>query len=991
MTQLEVISPNGQIQFYNLDPAKGVLNIGRHADNDVVINAPGVAPFHAIIDYRQKPFHLVLLSREGDIRLNGQKLVPNAPAALNDWDSLEMAGFTLLLVSKEDLPADEPAEKPERADAAPAPLPPVPLPPSPSAAPAHNAPVPTLSDDVIVVEVTEQAWTLDVEQSASALLTIINGGPVVAGFTAQVQGIPAEWVQITPASVNLNEGERAVVSITITPPRQPASRAGVHYLGIVITSPDHPGRISQIGASLTINPYYEFGVSDLAPKRQTLPWRKHTGYVNLSILNKGNSRTAVEIEGADDERVCNFEFKLPNQDVNLANRAEFILEPEEEAAIAIGITPRKRSLFALRKKLHAFTITARQTEGEGFPYSLLGQLYIKSLFGMFHLILLLILLATGVYLFFQPRITQFYAEPPVTRAGREVTLTWKTFPAPLVSLTLNGNSMEQSVGSAAYRPIEATEYRMSASTLLSEYLPFLPYPYREKRVEVAVTPVKPTIRLFEVDRRFIKAGDTVILSWLVSEADAENGLTLVYEVDNQDTESYPLESNTGSMVLSPQQDTTYRLEAVNPSSPNAPQVQWASVEILPTPTLTPTATPTPVPPPLIDFFVVEPESITAGEIVTVSWQVRGVDTVQIQTISPDPLPAISPPGIVSAPAETTLYVLTANNNGGTVQAVRQVIVNPAVTPTPPAEPVIEVFTITPEEGVNGQRTDARLDWFVNGPTTNIHITGGPEGFEPLANLPPFGNAEIKDLDETAVFILTAINNDTEALQTTQILFLDPTPTPEPTAAPPAPTPAPAPEITRFVAAPLSAADGVTFIGGDPPTYQVTSGSNVDLQWETLNANTVTLVGVGEQAPTGNYTLFNLRAGHTYQLTAQGEQDSVDAFVRLTIVPAPPPPPPYNLNGAVNGNAIDLSWNYDAAQTNNIIGFRIYRANVPPGNFSRVVDENTLGNLTTQWTDTTLTETCGKGYYIVAVYIDAVTGNRKETDASRYSWYSDPCP
>ncbi|HEY85490.1 MAG TPA: FHA domain-containing protein [Chloroflexi bacterium] len=996
MTQLEVISPGGQIQFYELDPGKGVLNIGRHVDNDVVIDAPGVSPFHAIIDYRQRPYHLVVLSHEGNIRLNGQKLIPNTPVELNYWDSLEIAGFTLLLVEGQAAPSPVPAAAagaaavaavaaaPEAPVDASQPSPPLPHSPTPSL----NAPVPNIGDDVIVVEVTEREWTLDVEQSASTLVTIINGGAIVAGFDVQVQGVPAEWVVVTPSTVNLNEGQRASVTVTITPPRASSSQAGARYFGIVVTSPDHPGRLSQTGAVLTINPYYEFSVSDLSPKRQTLSWRKQMGQVSLSLGNKGNSQTDFEVEGADDERACSFEFRLPDQDVSLANRAEFALKSQETASISVDITPRKRSTFGLRKKLHAFTITARQTEGEGFPYSLLGQLYTKPVFGMLHLILFLILLAIGVYLFFQPRITEFYAEPPVTRAGREVTLSWNTFPSPLVTLTLNHEPMEHSVGSAAYRPIEDAEYHLSASTLLSEYLPFLPYPHKEKTIEVVVTPVRPTIRLFEASRNLINQGDTIILSWLVSEADTEGGLNLTYEVGGEDVEAQKLESNAGSVALLPQQNTTYRLEAIHPSSPNAPQVQWASVEMVPTVTPTFTPMPTPIPPPVIDFFIVEPETITAGEVVNLSWHVRGVDTVSVQTISPDPLPAISPPDIINAPAETTLYVLTANNGGGAVQAVKQVIVQPAVTPTPEAAPVIEVFTITPEEGVSGEKVDARLDWFVNGPTTNIHITGGPKGFEPLANLESFGNAEIKDLDETAVFILTAINDETEVLKTVQILFLEPTPTPEPE---PGPPPEPDPEITRFIAAPLSSGDSVTSIDGDPPTYEVTSGSNVDLQWETANADTVTLVGVGDQAPSGNYTIFNVRAGRTYQLIAQGPQASVDSTLRLTIVAAPPPPPPYNLNGAVEGSAIRLTWNYDAQQTNNIIGFRIYRADVPPGNFTRVADENTLTNLTTQWTDTTLTETCGKGYYIVAVYIDATTGDRKETDASRYSWYSDPCP
>ena len=42
MSQLELIFPNGDIRFLNVEIEKGVVNIGRHPENDIVIDAPGV-------------------------------------------------------------------------------------------------------------------------------------------------------------------------------------------------------------------------------------------------------------------------------------------------------------------------------------------------------------------------------------------------------------------------------------------------------------------------------------------------------------------------------------------------------------------------------------------------------------------------------------------------------------------------------------------------------------------------------------------------------------------------------------------------------------------------------------------------------------------------------------------------------------------------------------------------------------------------------------
>ena len=47
---LEIISINGEVTFYVLDPSKGLTNIGSDPENDVVIADERVAPFQAVLD-----------------------------------------------------------------------------------------------------------------------------------------------------------------------------------------------------------------------------------------------------------------------------------------------------------------------------------------------------------------------------------------------------------------------------------------------------------------------------------------------------------------------------------------------------------------------------------------------------------------------------------------------------------------------------------------------------------------------------------------------------------------------------------------------------------------------------------------------------------------------------------------------------------------------------------------------------------------------------
>ena len=93
---LEIIHPNGDVEFYPLDPGKGITTIGRHADNDVIIDQAGVEPFHAVLDYRRSPCQIIVLSAGGECSSPAGDL-----RVLHPWDALEIAGHTLILFNGE--------------------------------------------------------------------------------------------------------------------------------------------------------------------------------------------------------------------------------------------------------------------------------------------------------------------------------------------------------------------------------------------------------------------------------------------------------------------------------------------------------------------------------------------------------------------------------------------------------------------------------------------------------------------------------------------------------------------------------------------------------------------------------------------------------------------------------------------------------------------------------------------------------------------------
>ncbi len=102
--QLEIVDPNGQIQFVDLDPSLGVLNIGAHPDNDLIVVGASIRPFHALLDFRARPYQVIPVSDEGE---------STGPVELTQWQSFHLGGYELILA-----PVGTPASGPAAAGTA---------------------------------------------------------------------------------------------------------------------------------------------------------------------------------------------------------------------------------------------------------------------------------------------------------------------------------------------------------------------------------------------------------------------------------------------------------------------------------------------------------------------------------------------------------------------------------------------------------------------------------------------------------------------------------------------------------------------------------------------------------------------------------------------------------------------------------------------------------------------------------------------------------
>lgn len=1046
--QLEIISPGGVIEFFDLHPSRGVTNIGSHGENDVVLAGPNVAPFHAVVDHRHQPFQLLLLADEAQTRLGGRLLPSGAPVPIQNWDSIEIGGHTLILLQGRNgdqhamsapapqqatptvtyaAPAAAPVDRGQSfadprsmstvgvsamAPGFAAAYPPAVIEPQTNggpygAQPANGnrvwqepqpynpllAPVRDQIDELIIVTLLEREQIVDVEQTVAYQLTIVNGGELVASFDVRVEGVDPSWVVILPAQINLNEAESGIVTITITPPRTYTSPAGRHNLSFTISAPDYPGRFSQLGATLVINPYHDLQISELSHKRQTLTWGKPVGETYFTLVNGGNSVAQVQVEAQDEERACHFEFQLADQGMTYARQTELRLVPGEATEVALLIEPNDRSLISMRNRTYQYDVRATPLGGQQFPRTIGGQVKVVPLIGKGLILLFLILMASLAIVIFSPQVRTFDVNPKVVDWGTPVYLDWQASRFSQVKLNGAGliNVTPEPQGTAELLLQKSQTYSIEAENFISRL--GLPSIYnRMDEVSVQVRPVEPLLDL-QVSQRTITIGESVRINWSVKGAD--RALILV---DGNPT-PLPTEQFEGSFTFSSDTDMEFQLIASNPSVAElgTPFVRTGSVSVV-------TPTPTPLPEPAILVFSVSPIAITAGQQANLEWRVADAPNVSIEGVG-EGLPAEGTRPLF--PMQTTTYVLRAQTGGGQVIEEVTVFVQPQPTATTtPQAPAIEFFQVNPKQVTLGDDEPVKLSWAVKGDVTGIEI------FSPdlriSTALSRTGTIPIFP-EKSTFFILTAVNRDQSSTAQVEVNVLPaPTPTPTATTTPVPPTPAPTatripqPGVTFFGAESGESParpDEVTLQGGT--SYQMLVGSLIKLNWSTTSATRVVLratkidnstIDYGNRPLSGDLTFRFDGTIRSFELIAYNEPaDGSPPFptvAQAITIQANQirPTAPFALVGVGEETQNRLSWSYDPQYLSKIRSFKIYRATTSEMTFLLAVE---LDPTLTSWSDTTQ-PLCNRVYFVVATFTN-VEGQLLETDPTATSWFSPVCP
>jgi hypothetical protein len=697
---------------------KRFINIGSDPSNDLVITDDGVQPFHALLDCREEPYTLVPLSLDGEITLNGMQVPTHQALQIGDNDTLSLGNHRLrILPASGDSPlrlaVASGQNTAEEANALPG------LVQTDMTGPAQ--------DDIILASVDKDAAEISVDQTAIFVLTLGNGSPIVSTFHVQVDGIPDDWVLVSPANVNLNEGARGMVTVEITPPRRPTSTAGEHQVRFTITSHNHPDRRVTLLASLTIQPYYDFGISDLTPQRRRIGWRQKTGLVTMEVANRGNNTSPFLFSAQDEENGCRFQF-VDNNNLRQPGQMQCVIPPGETRTTEMHIAPVKRSLVRMRSQNFPYRVISSQPENAALTLFTTGTAVSSPLINALGLFIIAALLICITGYLFTPRINSFKADNNLIGVGESTTLRWKTSPfTHNVAITGVEKAISGSQGAMQVFPaLTVNTYTLTASTWLWSLLGLTP---REMPVTVMAVPGEPVISTFTVSSEEALVGDEVTLRWSVDNTDklllTINGVTETFEDSND---------FNGERKLAIEKATLISLEAINSSGTI---VDSRFIEVS-------------QPSIVIERFELSQSTITTGDQVTISWKVSGVGMADGGEVTISAFDSVLPleGQMTFFPKESMEFVLTARNRK--LQESRILPVGVLEPGTPPSAPTIDFFTAAPSSLVGPGNVE--LAWSVSGAYDSISISNGSAVVAKDLSAQGFRTISVSD---SGTYVLTA--------------------------------------------------------------------------------------------------------------------------------------------------------------------------------------------------------------------------------------------
>ena len=353
---LLIESAHSTANYMPLD--KPVLEVGRAAENDMVLPAEGVSRQHLRLLATRAGWAIVDLGGVNGTFLDGHRVRPNELTLWAVGGVLQVGPYVITL--QRDYKPDTERETKE----VPSPVASTRFanePPPPQV--AEQPTVPPLKVEVpepLALFLTRERLTAEPGQPLEVVTEVLNRTSAEDRVRLRVDGLPPEWVVLPESFISVPAGGRVEIKFKVTAPRHPNTPVGRQRFRVVLISQNDEDLDEAVNASLLLSGYTDLAVS-LEQKEVTLP-----DVVTVVIRNQGNIPNKFTVQLDDPAGQVRFGNPPP----------EVLLAANQTAQIELDLKPAKWQILG-SQLLHDYEL--RVVPETGSPKRLSGQAAIKPL------------------------------------------------------------------------------------------------------------------------------------------------------------------------------------------------------------------------------------------------------------------------------------------------------------------------------------------------------------------------------------------------------------------------------------------------------------------------------------------------------------------------------------------------------------------------------------------------------------------------------------
>ena len=314
------------------------VTLGRTEENDVTLPASGVSRRHVRLDRQGQGWQVVDLDSTNGTYLEGNRLLPGVAESWEPGKTLQVGPFHLRWLPEAGSAVAGTTATPHFGGTA--------------AGPAASASGEVgLLFNPAVIQVAPGS-------RAEVEVTLLNQSVTVDEYTLRVEGVPPDWISLSPATANLMPGDRRTLTLAVHPPRSSETPAGRHRYRLLVRSTANPDEELAATGQIQVGAYEAFAL-DMQPSRL-----QNGEKTRLLVHNQGNAPATYTFSGRDPAGTIR--FASPSRQMDVA--------PGERATLAVQVRAARRPLLGRRQQL-PFSLQMESPAGAAETRA--GQLEVK--------------------------------------------------------------------------------------------------------------------------------------------------------------------------------------------------------------------------------------------------------------------------------------------------------------------------------------------------------------------------------------------------------------------------------------------------------------------------------------------------------------------------------------------------------------------------------------------------------------------------------------